>query len=191
MYKIEKRNIIINSTLLFVVASIIQMSLHETGHFVASLIVRAKEVVLYHNCVNSNTDGLPLFSIILIKAAGPLVSLFIGILFHSICIKMKKRNMLFLFNLYMSIFGYIGVLGYLMIAPFFINSDTDFIFSVLNFPFWLTVSIAMSGVIIAFLLMRNLMKFFIEMGTNEIANDVRIRQSFCIPYFQELLLLLY
>jgi len=178
MTKTEQRNIIINSTLLFVIASIIEMTLHECGHFIASVIVHAKEVSLHHNYVMHNSDSLSLTNNIIIKAAGPLLSLFIGILFHFICSKQSKRNLLFLFNLYMSIFGYIGVLGYLMITPFFANGDTGFICAALNFPLWLSILIAVSAVIIAFLLMRSLMKYFVEMGTEEISISKELRQSF-------------
>ncbi len=165
MNKSDLKNIFINSTLLFVTASIIEMTLHEAGHFVAAMIVGAKEISLHHNYVISNSDNLTLSARIFEKAAGPIVSLIIGILFHIICLKQKKRNMLFLFNLYMSVFGYIGILGYLLISPFFISGDTGYICYVLNFPLWLTFLVAISGAVIAFLLMRNLMRYFVELGT--------------------------
>jgi hypothetical protein len=178
MNKTEQRNIIINSSLLFVVASIIEMTFHETGHYIAAMLTGAKEISLHHNYVMSNSDDLSLTAKIFEKAAGPLVSLFIGILFHIFCMKQTKRNLLFLFKLYMAVFGYIGVLGYLLISPFFTSGDTGYICYVLNFPLWLTSLIALTGGIIAFLLMRNLMKYFVEMGTAEIATNINLRQTF-------------
>ena len=114
------RNIIINSTLIFVIASILEMTLHECGHFIAGAIVGAKDLVLYHNYVSYSNEGLSLHQSIFVSGAGPLVSLAIGIVFQIICRFRKKKDMFFLFFLYMSVFGHIGFWGYVMISPFFI-----------------------------------------------------------------------
>ncbi len=178
------KNIVINSTILFVTASIVEMTLHEFGHFVVGFFVHTKDLVLYHNYVADNPDELSLMKVIFIKAGGPLVSLIIGMLFQFICSKQSKRNLLFLFNLYMSVFGYIGFFGYLIIAPIFINGDTGYICHVLNFPIWLTVSIAITGAIILFLLMRSLVKYFVELGTADI---ILIKEK-RIPFIRSLIL---
>src|SRR6185369_13864047 len=83
---------------------------------------------------------------ILTVAAGPLFSLLLGIVFNILCERYSKRNLLFLFLLYMSAFGYIAFGGYLMIAPFFPNGDTGFICNTLHFPMWLTIISALAGV---------------------------------------------
>ncbi len=173
-----RKNIIINAAVLFVITAIIEMTLHELAHFVAAIMVGAKEIVLHHNSVSANTGDLSLNSKIFIKAAGPIVSLLIGILFHYICSKQAKRDMLFLFNLYMCVFGYIGFGGYLMISPFFTYGDTGFIFDALHFPMALTITIALLGVAMLFFLMKRLMKYFVEMATPEIAFDNALRISF-------------
>lgn len=179
------KNIVINSTILFVIASIIEMTLHEFGHFVVGFLVHTKDLVLFHNYVADNPDELSLLKIIFIKAGGPLVSLFIGILFQFICSKQSKRNLLFIFNLYMSVFGYIVFFGYLLIAPIFINGDTGYICHVLHFPIWFTVSIAIIGAIILFLLMRSLVKYFVEVGTENIISTKESRT----PFIKSLILL--
>jgi hypothetical protein len=178
MVKKIYKNVFINSTILFVIASILEMTLHELGHFIAAILVHAKEAVLHHNYVSDEAGDLPLRQIIFIKGAGPLVSLVIGMLFHLICSRQDKRNLLFLFNLYMSIFGYIGFFGYLLIAPFFTSGDTGYICFVLEFPIWLTISIAVAGGFILYLLMRMLVRFFVEMGTAEIADNKELRPPF-------------
>ena len=124
MDTIRKTQIIINSTILFVVASTLEMTLHEFGHFFAAIMVHAKGISIHHNYVSNVDDGISLQSLLFIKGAGPFISLLIGILFQWICSHQTKRNMLFLFNLYMSAFGYIGFFGYLMIAPMFTGGDT-------------------------------------------------------------------
>ncbi len=171
-----RKNIIINAAVLFITAAIIEMTLHELAHFIAAIMVNAKEIALHHNSVSANTEALSLANKIFIKAAGPIVSLLIGILFHYICSKQTKRDMLFLFNLYMCIFGYIGFGGYLMISPLFTYGDTGYIFDALHFPMAVTIAIAMAGIVMLFFLMKNLMKYFVEMATPAIAfdNDLRI-----------------
>jgi hypothetical protein len=168
----------LNSTILFIVASVLQMTLHEFGHYFASVIVHAKGVSIHHNYTSNIDEGLPLKSILIIKGAGPLVSLMIGILFNLACRVQKRRDLSFLFKLYMASFGYIGFFGYLMIAPIFTAGDTGYICSALNFPAWLTIGIAVSGAFILYLCIRNLMKYFVEMGSNEILAEKQTRISF-------------
>lgn len=178
MFPKEYKNLIMNSTILFVVASTLETTLHELGHFIASILLHAKDVFLYHNYVSSNTENLSLNNTLIIKAAGPLVSLLIGILFHFNCSHRTDRTLSFLFTLYLSAFGYIGFFGYLMIAPFFTYGDTGYICMALEFPLWLTISIAFSGAIILYLIMRNLMKYFVEIGTPEIISNKPLRSVF-------------
>jgi len=173
-----KKQIIINSSILFVVTSTIAMTLHEFGHFFASIILNVSNISIHHNYVSNNTTGLSLQSILFIKSAGPLVSLLIGVLFHFICSRQAKRNLLFLFNLFMSAFGYIGFFGYLMIAPMFTGGDTGFICYALGFPLWLTIIIALGGAISLYFLMSGLAKYFVEMGTKAIVENKKNRVLF-------------
>ena len=65
-----------------------------------------------------------------------------------------------------------------MIAPIFTAGDTGYIFSALNFPIWLTIGIAVSGGMILYILVRNLTKYFVEMGSAEILGKKETRISF-------------
>src|SRR5450432_1237996 len=170
--------VIINSTILFIVTCILQMTLHEFGHYFAAIIVHAKNISIHHNNVVNTDEGLPLKSILLIKGAGPLVSLLVGLVFQGVCARRKQRNISFLFELYMAVFGYIGFFGYLMIAPVFSGGDTGYICAALKFPIWLTIGIAIAGAILLYLLVRNLMKYFVEMGSKEILEKKESRISF-------------
>jgi hypothetical protein len=172
------RNIIINSSILFVCASVLQMTLHELGHFVAAILIHAKNVTLHHNYVSTETTDMSLPGSVFYAAAGPFVSLLIGAGFHFVCSLQKKRNMLFLFNLYMAVFGYIAFFGYLMVAPFFTYGDTGYIFKALNFPMWLTIGIAAMGGVILYALTLKLIRFFVELGTNNIIVEKQSRRIF-------------
>jgi hypothetical protein len=170
--------VILNSTILFIIACILEMTLHEFGHYFASIIVHAKGISIHHNYTSNIDKGLPLISILFIKGAGPLVSLVTGIVFHVACSEQKSRNLGFLFKLYMASFGYIGFFGYLMIAPIFTGGDTGYICSALHFPAGLTMGIAVSGAFVLYLLVRNLMKYFVGMGSKEILQKKETRILF-------------
>jgi hypothetical protein len=175
---LKLKYLILNATILFIVAAILEMTLHEFGHYFAAIGVNARGISIHHNYVSNIDEGLPLKSILLIKGAGPLVSLMIGIVFHVICSRQKNRNPGFLFLIYMAAFGYIGFFGYLMIAPFFTGGDTGYICAALNFPIWVTAGIAVSGGLILYVLVRSLMKYFVEMGSTEILENKNSRISF-------------
>ena len=172
------RNIIVNSSILFVCAAVLQMTLHECGHFFAAILIHAKNVALHHNYVSADMAGMSLPHAVFYAGAGPLVSLLIGVCFHFVCSRQKGRGMLFLFNLYMAVFGYIAFFGYLMVAPFFTYGDTGYIFHALKFPVWLTVSIAIAGGFMLYAMMGKLIRFFVEMGTSNIIADKQARRIF-------------
>ena len=177
-----QKNITVNSLILFVIASTLVMTLHEFGHFFASILVHAKQISIHHNYTSNVDDGLSLKSTLLIKATGPLVSLIIGVVFQFICSRQTKRNLLFLFHLYMSSFGYIGFFGYLIIAPMFPGGDTGYICYSLSFPIWLTIVIAIIGGIALYLSINGLMKYFVEMGSKETIENKDFRNSFIERY---------
>lgn len=176
--EINKRNLIINSALLFVIAFLWHTTLHELGHAVTAFLNRASDVALFHNYASYNTTGLTDSSLMLIVAAGPLVSLITGIVFHLICAIYKERNALFLFLLYMSSFGYLSFGGYLLIAPFFPNGDTGYLFNLWSFPMWLMVVFAILGVGFIFWIAKLLSRYFAEMATVEILSDKQRQRQF-------------
>ena len=172
------KNILINSTLLFIIASMLEMTLHECGHFMAGAIVGAKNLVLYHNYVSYNSEVLSMKRSIFISGAGPIVSLIIGIVFQIICSLRKNKDLFFLFCLYMSVFGHIGFWGYIMISPFFSYGDTGYIFASLGFSSWLVWIIAFSGAVALFFIMKSLTKFFVQTGSKEIIEIQQTRDKY-------------
>ena len=164
--------------MLFVIASTLTMTLHEFGHFFASILVHAQQISIHHNYTSNSGFGLSARSTIIIKATGPIISLIIGLLFHFICSRQVKRNILFLFKAYMSIFGYIGFFGYLIIAPFTPGGDTGFVFYSLGFSLWLMIVLAVFGAITLYFLINSMMKYFVEMGSKEIIENKVSREKF-------------
>lgn len=177
-HSMNKRNITLISTMLFIAATLWQQTIHESGHFIAALLLHSQYVTLYHNYVAHDMSSLDMTSRIVIAAAGPLISLLVGIVFQFICSQFEKRNSLFLFLLYMSAFGYINFGGYLLISPIFTGGDTGFIFQQLGFPIWLSILFALGGVVFLFYCMKMLSHFFVEMASVDILNDDEKRKQF-------------
>lgn len=178
------RQIIINSSLLFISASLIQMTIHELGHMLAGLYYHSKDVSLYHNYVKHDISMLSIPQKIVIAAAGPIIGLCMGIFFHVLCLLNKTRGNIHLFHCYMAAFGYIDFFGYLMVAPFFRNGDTGFIFTSLGFSFWLEIIIAVLGAGFCFIALKKLSASFIELATNAIIDSAEYRRKFANALIQ-------
>src|ERR1035437_4233843 len=112
-----QKSIIINATVLLSAAAILNSILHQSAHIITAKIVGVKIIDFYHNAVSYSTDGLSDKNMVIMAAAGPLVSLFIGLLFHLLITEKMTRKLVFLFILYMSAFGYIGFFGSLIAIP--------------------------------------------------------------------------
>lgn len=166
----EKSNLAINFTLAFILTNIMEMTLHECGHFVAGLLAGDKPI-LYHNAVKHATDLITPGKRIAIAAAGPIVSLVIGLTFALLLRTRRKADATGLFFLEMSIFGFIGVLGYTMVAPFFSYGDTGFVFRALGFPMWVVIGISGISILALFLTLKALAPYFVSfIGTSDAAN---------------------
>lgn len=173
-----QKNMMINAVLLFTIAAIIEMTLHECAHFVMAILVHAKDISLHHNYVNYNDEIMSLNNRIYIASAGPIFSLFFGLFFHLIIKLQKSRNYLLLLNTYFSIHGYIGFFGYLLIAPLSTSGDTGFIFDALGFPMLIVVIIAIIGFLCLMYLLKILMKYIIVLASEEVESDFEKRKKF-------------
>jgi len=171
----EKRNLAINFTLAFVLTNITEMTLHECGHFVAGLLTGDKPI-LYHNAVKHATDLITADERIVTAAAGPVVSLVIGVLFALLLRTRRKADAVGLFFLEMSIFGFIGVLGYTMVAPFFTYGDTGFVFRALGFPMWVIIGISGISILALFLTLKALTPYFVSFISNGDAASAATRR---------------
>ncbi len=172
------RILVINVSVIFVVTSILEMTLHEAAHFVASEMVGSK-ATLYHNCVlHEGTDSLPINSRIFFAAAGPVASLLIGLLFGALLRLRRHADLFGLFLLYMSVFGYIGFLGYTMIAPFFTYGDTGFVLAALGAPLWVFITVSVASIAALYMVMRRLACYFVSFMSAGVAADKDRRSAF-------------
>lgn len=178
MHSYSYRNLTINAILLMVVAAIIEMTLHETGHFLCGRFFHAASLSMHHNYVGYGRQSLNLMQQIWIAAAGPLTSLAIGFLFHFILSRQKRRNYFFLFNCYFAAHGYIGFLGYLMISPIAAKGDTGFIMHQLKFPIYITIAVAVIALLILRKLIHVITKYIMEFATMEIYRDAVLRKKY-------------
>ncbi len=64
------KNITINLALLFIIATVTQMTLHELGHFIAGIVVHAKGTILYHNSVAHAPALMPGLYALFVAGAG-------------------------------------------------------------------------------------------------------------------------
>ncbi len=172
------RNIWINSSILFVVAAVLEMTLHEGAHATVAFFLHAPNLSLHHNYVHYDTGPLTSTQLIAIAAAGPLMSLLIGFLFHFAVKQYSTPNLFRLFLIYMSAFGYIGFLGYVLIAPFFVYGDTGFVFKTLNFPIYATVTLAVAAGFLLYLAMKSLCKEFIPFLDKTLYENDETRKIF-------------
>jgi hypothetical protein len=78
----------------------------------------------------------------------------------------------------MSLNGYIGFLGYLIIAYFVPGGDTGYICYILGFPFWLTILLGFVGAVVLYFIINSLMKYFVAMGSKEIIVNKENRKEF-------------
>ncbi|NVO19408.1 MAG: hypothetical protein HXX13_06895 [Bacteroidetes bacterium] len=156
------RRVLVNSVILFIIANILETTLHECGHFLTAIALNAQDVTLHHNYVDYKEAILPLEAKLWISAAGPITSLFIGILFQVLCYIRYQKDQVFLFENYMAIFGYIGFFGYMMIAPFFASGDTGYFFQALRFPLWSVILMAIIAFITLYILMASLTRNFVQ-----------------------------
>lgn len=178
MHSYSYRNLTINALLLMVIAAIVEMILHELGHFFCALYFHASALSLHHNYVNFDENSLSIFQRIWIAAAGPIISLCIGVIFHFIVTQQKSRNYFFLFNCYFAGHGYIGFFGYLMIAPIAAEGDTGFIMHQLKFPVYITIVIALIATLILRKFIQTITKYIMEFATLEIYQDAALRKKY-------------
>jgi hypothetical protein len=171
------KNLLINSTVFFVTAAVLETILHEAGHFVAGWLLGGSPT-LFHNSVQFAFTENRETSSIISAAAGPLTSLFLGMFFHYNLNQREETNLGTLFNIYMTAFSYIGFFGYLMVAPFFSYGDTGYILHALSFPTWSIYLVAVFGVFMMYILMASLTPHWVSLMHTETADDVQLRRDF-------------
>lgn len=159
--------VFLNSTILFIIANILETLLHEFGHYFTALAVGIPNVTIYHNYTLFDNSSVSELNRLLVSSAGPLVSLLIGIIFQWACKGRTKKDLVFMFQNYLSIFGYISFFGYLMVAPFISEGDTSLAFQILDFPLWLVISISVISMMFLYVIMFRLTRNFVLLSPYE------------------------
>lgn len=143
------RALAFNAILLYVAAYLVTIMLHEVGHALMSLALDGRPV-LYNTSVQNTNKLLASSAVVLIAAAGPLLSLLQG---ASLLVWLRRRppaGAWGLFWLYMAVFGLINFLGYLLIAPVVKGGDTGQIVARLHVPAaaqWVVAALSLYGLI--------------------------------------------
>ncbi len=141
----ENKIIIINSTVLYIIAFLLTTIIHEFGHAVTGLLNDSKPI-LHNNYVDYLAiNQLSTFRKISISLAGPLVSLIQGLLIGLLYLRIKKQTLCKLFLLWFSILGFSNFFGYLMTGPIFQAGDIGKVFSLMNVPIAAQIIIAVIG----------------------------------------------
>jgi hypothetical protein len=158
MSKITERNVLINSSLIRIIAALLTTIVHEFGHFAVS-IAMGNAAVLFHNRVETPEENLSFVNQLLIPLGGPMISLAQGILCMLIYKKIKNGPVALLI-LWMGISGLMAFFGYMMIAPIFTVGDTGRIFQLLEIPMLWQIVIAVASLLLFTLLLMRFHKGF-------------------------------
>jgi hypothetical protein len=170
--------LVVNAAALFVSASILEMTLHEAGHFVAGLLLHLRPT-LYHNYVSWAKIPLP-FASIYAASAGPVMSLITAMVTLLWLQAGNPNGFARMFLWYFSFSGFVGFFGYLMIAPFFSYGDTGYVLRALECPMWLIITLAITGVLILVGSIRLLAPHMVSLMDEKAAVDKRARGQFVL-----------
>lgn len=177
--KVNRFSLAINSSLIAITTFIIATLLHETSHFMLSFFIGLK-AELHHNFVSvKNASEV---QEICIAAIGPVMSLFFGIVFLFISIKLTMPSIKKLFFLWLGLNNLLMFLGYMLVAPFVKSGDTGKVLDYFNVPFYLSLLLSILFLIIMILIFKNIVsefKFYkSEDNFNKIGNS---NDLFLIP----------
>jgi hypothetical protein len=141
----ENQILILNSTVLYVLAFLLTTIIHESGHAFLGYI-NTSEPVLHHNYVEYlSAAQLSTPQKMSISLAGPLISLLQGLIIGLFYLRLKKQTLCRLFLLWFSVLGFSNFFGYLMTGPIFQEGDIGKVFSLLNLPLTVQIIIAVIG----------------------------------------------
>lgn len=135
----ERSNIIIHSTICYVLAFMFTTIVHEFAHAFSGWLSNS-EPIMHHNYVehlaienltNSQKIGTAL--------AGPLISLIQGFLMGGSFFRTQKRGLLQLFMLWAAVLGFNNFLGYVMTGPAFSIGDIGKAYDLIGTPMSLKI----------------------------------------------------
>jgi hypothetical protein len=174
------RNTLLNSTLAFLAAFFMTTFIHEFGHFV-SYLIGGSHPVLYHNYVSISDEESDIHIRIISVMAGPVISLFQGIIF-GIIVSMRRNRIAHLFYLWLSLLGFVNFFGYLMMTPISTIGDTGKVAEMLGIGSPAKFMVAIAGFIILIWIIFRTGKYFSSFIPE--GKDLRERRKYvyCIMF---------
>ncbi len=169
----RERNLLINSIIIRITASLLTTLIHELGHFITSVYL-GNSATLYHNMVETHTIHIDPVSKLYIPLAGPVISLIQGI-FCFLFYRRIKDGVWSLFFLWLGLSGLMVFFGYVMIGPFASNGDTGKVLQLLEIPFIWQIVIAIGALGIFTLLLLHFHRHFERFIPQDIDNDKNLR----------------
>lgn len=139
----DRRALLAGSTLAFVLAAMVNDTLHELAHAVAGLAVGLTPTLSPFS-VEYEPQGTSSQQIIT-AAAGPLFSLVMGLVLMVLA-RHWGRGLVRLFFLWLPFMGVMNFAGYCFIAPFAQVGDTGQVLKLLGAPGWAYALVALVGV---------------------------------------------
>ncbi len=139
----DNKTFLANSTLAFVLAAIVNTTLHELAHAVAGL-TQGLVPTLAPFSVSYTPEGTPGQQIVT-AAAGPTFSLVMGVLLMVLARRWGK-GLVRLFFVWLAFMGVMNFVGYLIIAPIAQVGDTGQVLSLAGAPGLVYVAVLVVGV---------------------------------------------
>lgn len=143
------RPLAFNAVCLYLLAYLLTIVLHESGHATMALAL-GDHPVLYSTSVRTTSPHLSNLDHVLIAAAGPLLSLVQGLALLGWLHRRRPQGAGGFFGLYLGLFGLLNFLGYLMIAPVVAEGDTGQIVARLHLPaaaVWAVAALALVAIV--------------------------------------------
>ena len=134
--------LIATTSCLYVAAYLLTIIVHETAHAVVAWAVGGHPIE-YNTWVHFTTGTLSVAARAAIALAGPLISLAQGILLFLYSLRIRRAGNGPLFGLYLSAFGFMNFLGYVVIAPVVPGGDSGQLVALWHVAGWLQWSLAL------------------------------------------------
>ena len=181
--QVSLKTLFFNSFIAFISAFIITTIIHESGHFISYYIFGAQPV-LYHNYVQTLNHNPGSNTLIISALAGPVISLFQGIIISTFLIRKPGNSDKYLLLLWMCLLGFINFFGYLMLTPISKKGDTGKVAEMLGFSTVVQIIIAVIGIAVLILIVLKMGKkfaYFIPNTTDEAKKSKYINSLVMFP----------
>lgn len=175
----ETNLIVLNSTVLYVLAFLTSTIFHEFAHGFAGFL-NSTDPIVHHNYVEHlSVSHLSIQQQVAIALAGPVLSLIQGLVAGGIFLNSEKRGLKNLFLLWLSVLGFNNYLGYLMTGPVFSAGDVGKVYTILDTPVWIQLLMAVVGAAILLFIAYKMTKPFLEFSyKQEWIKDGNSRKNF-------------